>query len=305
MQQIRTVYRLKPVVATRITAEALAVLFCAVFPLVGYSCGYFNALPWFAKLVPIVVCMIGCVLAPFYGFITWSVITTDAGITTISLFKRPYCKWQDLESLKRRTLFHQVRYTISTSTGQELHFPVWLTDCDRLVNEIRSHIPGGLEAVSVSATRSFRNSITGMVFQFVQSCLGLSFSIFVWYFLFTSLMLKPSSVADRALIGVFAALLTGMFLWRVFVVILMPTYVETSPETLILKTLFATTQMNWDDVLSMSAPPPFLPEGFILKTKRGNFLLSGMLEAGDELKTQLEAILMERPSSSKITPEKL
>jgi hypothetical protein len=305
MQQIRTLYRLKPVVATRIAAEALAVLFCAVFPLVGYSCGYFNALPWFAKLVPLVVFVIGCVLAPFYGFITWSVITTDEGITAVSLFKRPYCKWQDLESLKRRTLFNQVRYSVSTKSGQELNFPIWLTECDRLIHEIRSHIPGGLEALEVSSTQSFRNSLTGMIFQLVQSCLGLFFTCFVWYFLLTSLMLKPGSVADRALVGIFAALLTGIFCWRAFVVILMPTYVETSPETLLLKTFFTTVQMNWDDVLRVTQPSPFLPEGFLLKTKRGNFLMSGTLEDCDELKAQIDGVLAERSPAPTTTPGKL
>ncbi len=305
MQQMRTVYKLKPVVAIRITAEAIAVLFCAIFPLIGYSCGYFNALPWFAKLVPLVVCVIGCILTPFYGFITWSVITTDEGITAISLFKRPFCKWQDLESLKRRTLLNQVRYSISTNTGQELNFPIWLAHCDQLIQEIRSHIPGGLEAVSTSATRSFRNSVTGMIFQLIQSCLGLSFAIFVWYFLFTSLFLKPGSIPDRILVCVFAAVLTGIFLWRAFVVILMPTYVETSPQTLLLKTLFGTTEMSWDDVTGLSLSPPYLPEGFVVKTKRGQFLMPGTLESCDELKTQIDAILAERSPVATTKPERL
>lgn len=295
---MKTTYRLKPMAAARILAELLSLIVCVLGPLVGYPLGLFNSLPTMFRLVPLVVFLVAALLLPFYGFITFAVVREDDALTAISLLRKSKCAWQDIKSIKRRTTWNQTRYVLTTAAGTEINFPIWLSNCDQLVKEIRDHVPSSGEAPSEGGIKMFRGSLSALVIQFFQSVLGLILAGIVWFFIFTTLFAKPVSQSDKLLVIGFALLVTGMFLWRALMVFLMPFVISSSPEELTLKSLFYRTAFPWDDIVSIALAPPLLPEGFILKTKRGDFLIAGSIEASDELKQELDGVIDSRPKKA-------
>jgi len=68
----------------------------------------------------------------------------------------------------------------------------------------------------------------------------------------------------------------------------MPTEIETSKAEIALASPYYSMRMQWNEIQKLSLAPPLLPEGYLLQTKRGQFFLSGKLEAADELAQQIE-----------------
>jgi hypothetical protein len=77
-------------------------------------------------------------------------------------------------------------------------------------------------------------------------------------------------------------------LWRTLRIVLMPIEVEVSNSEIALNSPFYKLRLPWNENLKLFLAPPLLPEGYILRTKHGDFFLSGTIEASDELAKQIE-----------------
>jgi hypothetical protein len=283
---MKTVYRLKPMISVRIAAEIVALLICGIVPLVGTFSGFLSRFPDSFRLSALGACVVAWILLPFYGFITWSVESDELGITARSLFEREFCKWEDIKSLRLLANWNSSRYVVTTQQGKELTFPIWIKACEALVQQIREKLPpsGGAEA----APRHFRHSSFSLAAQILQTVLGLIFAGVFWFFVLETFIPKSPSWFDCVFVVGFAILLSAAMLWRSFRIALMPTEVETSNLELGLKSPFYNLRLQWKEILKLILAPPLLPEGYILRTKRGDFFLSAAIEASDELVKQIE-----------------
>jgi hypothetical protein len=82
----------------------------------------------------------------------------------------------------------------------------------------------------------------------------------------------------------FCVVLTIALVWRTLVVVLMPKSIELTQSGIVLQTLFFEKRMDWSDIRGTRIPFPILPEGFMLNTKHGSFLVGSGVDASDELK---------------------
>jgi hypothetical protein len=280
----RKSYRLKHMVAARMCAEASVFAILLALPLVLVVLGKFWAMSWTYKLIVSVLGLIGLVMLPVYGFITFKVTLTDDELTTHSVFRRHSCSIADISGLSRRSNWNWIRYVVQFQGG-ELTFPIWLKNCEELVELIRQRIPSGVAGKKSLLGRKFKQDPVSLVFQVAQSVAGLVFIGVVWFFAI-SLYHSGSagiSAADEALVAAFAVIISAILLWRSLVVALMPRSIELGADALTVQTFFFERKVSWDDVSAIKEPFPLLPEGFMLHTKKGSYLVGNGMDSADEL----------------------
>lgn len=247
--------------------------------------GRMQTLPFAGKVVFSAMAVIALVLLPFYGFVTYQVRTDQQGITSTALFVKHFCAWEKVRSLARRSTWTWLRYVVEFEGG-ELSFPVMLKNCDALVDEIRAHLPQG--APSHNPFRVFRIDGAAMILQVLQALYGLIFIAITWSFFAALTHSNNSNLSDTSMILAFCLVATGILLWRTVMVLLMPRSVQVKPDELVVSTYFFEKNVPWDAVLTVKQPSPFLPEGFILKTKSGSFLVGSHINSADELQETIK-----------------
>jgi hypothetical protein len=279
------VYRLKYMVAARICAEASAFFFMLALPLVLLLLGKFFDLSWTYKLIVSVLGLIGLLVLPVYGFITYKVTVIGDELTAHSLFRKHACLVSTITKISRRCNFNWIRYVVQYEGG-ELTFPIWLKDVDGLVDYLRKEMPTGAgERLAALINRKFRQDPVSLIFQVAQAVAGMIFTGVVWFFA-ASLYQSGSagiSAADEILVAVFAVAISGILLWRTVVVALMPKIIEVREDDVVLQTFFFEKKVRWLEVKPTSEPFPLLPEGFMFNSKHGNFLVGNGMDAADEL----------------------
>lgn len=93
---------------------------------------------------------------------------------------------------------------------------------------------------------------------------------------------------------VFCLVASGILLWRTVMILLMPRSVEVKLEFVVIRTLFFTLALPWEKVVSVKPTIPLLPEGFMIKTKKGSYLIGNGMDRSDELEQVLQGKLSER-----------
>jgi hypothetical protein len=250
-------------------------------------------LPSVARTASYVLAGIAACILPWFGFITYLVTTDDAGVKTTALFQRQSCKWSDIKGLSRRSTMNWLRYVIELENNSQISFPTLLIRCDDLVSEIRSRLPAGTAAAR-SVYRTFHNDPVAFLLQALQAGAGIFFMAVCWLFFVN--MPKKGDPTDAILMASFCALATAVLAWRTFVVSLMPKAILLQPDQLSVRTLFFERNLPWSEVNSVTPPSPLLPEGFMLKTRRGSFLVGSGMDASDELQAAIKSKL--QPKSS-------
>jgi hypothetical protein len=273
-------------VLARVLAEMSVLIVLILLPILLQIMGKFGLMPMGAKVVVSALTVISLCILPWFGFITYQVNTDAQGMTTLAVLARHFCEWQAIKGLSRKSSNNWVRYVVEYEGG-ELSFPTLLKSCDGLVQEIRTHLPGG-SGVVANPYRMFKCDAVALLVQALQSAAGIVFVCIGW-FLFAGTMMRGGHNGDSAMLAAFCAACTLVFVWRTFVVALMPKTVELTPDQLIVATQFFQRKYPWSEVLSVQTPFPLLPEGFMIKTKKGSYLIGVGMEAGDELEDALRA----------------
>lgn len=278
-----TCFQLKTMVLCRICAEltVFTILFC--LPAILFILGKFDAVPLTGKIVVFALCGISSVFMPIYGFITWRVVVDDEGITAISLLQKQHLNWKGIKRITRRSNWNWLRYIIEHEEG-ELTFPVWLKNCDQLVELIRNRLPKGPGGGGTpNPFRKFSQDPTSLAFQLLQAVLGIGLVAVFWFFYAELSQQKSTSSTDSLMVLVFCVILSALSAWRTYVVALMPRSVELTPSDLVINTLFFSRKIAWTDVRKIAPSVPLLPEGFMIKTNKGSFLIGSGTDSLDEL----------------------
>lgn len=276
-------FQLKTMVLCRICAEltVFAILLC--LPAALFVLGKFDSTPLTGKIIVFALCGISAVFLPIYGYITWRVVVDDEGITAISLLQKQHLSWRGIKRITRRSNWNWLRYIIEHEEG-ELTFPIWLKNCDQLVELIRNRLPKGAGGGGIpNPFRKFSQDPISLAFQFLQAVLGVGLVAVFWFFYAEITQQKSTSSTDSLMVLVFCVILSALSAWRTFVVALMPRSVELTPGALVINTLFFSKSIAWPDVRKIAPSVPLLPEGFMIKTKKGSYLIGSGTDSLDEL----------------------
>jgi hypothetical protein len=287
VEETRT-FQLKPMVMVRLLAEATVLVVLIIAPIVLWIPGHVQKMPHTMQISMFSLSAVALALLPFYGFITYKVIVEPLGARGIALFSKQFVEWEHAEKLSLKTTLNWRRYVLSTP-DTDLSFPVWLRDLPVLLSIIRSKLPES--TTGGDKERTYRQDAMGQIIRIVQIIAWMLFLAMFWFFCVSSL--KTLSAGDAALIVVATIIATCLIGWRCLVVATMPQTIKTSPDGLEIKTPFQRKTIEWQQCLSVRPSSPLLPEGIMLKTSQGSFLiaedLDGSPELADELKNRLTA----------------
>lgn len=291
-------FLLKPMVMARILAEASVLTLLLFMPLTLLCLGKFQAMPLTFKCVFIVLCGIACLLLPVYGFITFQVRVSATTISADALFRKQSVELSRITGLARRSNFNFVRYVVDFDGG-ELTFPIWLKGLDELVGIVRAHLPSSAAAKRSCLGRTFSQDPISVIFQFLQVVLSLVFIAVVWAFTYATGngggvsrqpqagFIQSSAPVDLALLIIFALCVTAIMLYRAYMILLMPLKIRLSESELRFDTIFGVKTVELASLKSVAPPLPLLPEGYVIKTGKGSFLVGNGLDAADELESAL------------------
>lgn len=278
-------FTLKPLVVARLLAEISACIIVIALPVVAVTPlnKYVLAPTTMAALV--LLSIAAAFLLASYGFITYKVAVGEDGLKLLSAYKKQEVAWSEMTSLGLKTSFGWRRYLIAT-TGDSATFPIWLTNVQELVQIIRSRLPnrGRSEA---ARSRVFRQHSVGLVMQLGKLVLTVGFIILFWWFFVSLVKSARHDQGDIAIILGACLILTLLMLWRIWLIVFMPRSVELTDDGLRFTTWFFERPALWSETRLVNAPPLLLPEGELLKTPAGWFLLSADLEAFDELQYEV------------------
>lgn len=297
-------FQLKTMVLCRICAELTVFTILLCLPAILFILGKFESIPLTGKIVVFALCGISVVFIPIYGFITWRVIVDEEGITALSLLQRQHLSWHGIKRITRRSNWNWLRYIVEHQDG-ELTFPVWLKNCDQLVEIIRNRLPKGAGDGGIpSPFRKFSQDPISLAFQFLQAVLGVGMVAVFWFFFAEISQQKSTNSTDSLMVLIFCVILSGLSAWRTFVVALMPRSVELTPGDLIINTLFFTRKIAWSEVRKVAPSVPLLPEGFMIKTSKGSFLIGSGTDSLDELVTSVQGRLPPEAQSKQSPKER-
>jgi len=290
------IYRLKTMVAVRVLAEATVMILLILLPVILLCLGKFAALSITAKIVIGALCLLATCVLPLYGLITYKVKVNQDSLTACSLWKQRTCRFDLLKSLTRRSNWNVVRYVIAYEGG-ELSFPIWLLGCDELVKLVREHLPKGADSLDPTRERNFKQDPLSLFFQIGQAVLSLIFIAVVWCFTAAVQHSGLHSTADIILLIGFALVISAVLLWRSYVIALMPTRLEIKADGLTVQTLFFEKSFSWSQLKAVTEPYPLLPEGILIKTTGGSYLIGNGMDSADELENSLKAYVKSASSS--------
>jgi len=281
-------YTLKTMVLVRMLAEVTVFSLLVALPIFLLAHGDFGKLPILIKSLLVVAAIASACVLPVYGFITFRVSVDVDGLRTISLFKQQLMRWDRVSGLRLRTAFGWRRYVV-IAEDESVSFPIWLTNIDELVEQIRRVLPDGGRMVAVAGAKIFAQDAIGTAFTIFKLTVGIMFIGVFWTFFayLQSHKSKHSDPSDAFVILAGCLIFTGLMLWRSYVIVMMPRVVSADESGITMQTWFKREVLSWSDLTGLSAPFFILPEGIVLNSKKGKFLIGNELDAFDELQDEL------------------
>lgn len=267
-------------VLARIFAEITVLLILVLLPLILTITGHMDKFPLTGQVMVFSVCLIAGLILPAYAFITWLVRVDENGITAMSLAKHESCQWKAIKRVSRRSNWNWVRYVIEHGDG-ELSFPIWLINSDELLRTIRDKIPKS--AGTGTPYRRFSQDRISLLFQLMNAALGIGLVLVFWFFFAELARGRSTNQTDLAIVLAFCLAITILFFWRTYMIALMPKSVETTSSGIVINTMFTSIRVPWAMVSKVGNSWPLLPEGYMLGTEKGTFLIGNGMDAADEL----------------------
>lgn len=283
---IKNDYYLKPMVMARILAEATALLLMFLAPFLLMALGKFWGFSPVLQLLFGGVALVAACILPVYGFIPYRVSIRADRITSHSVLSSPSASLAEITAVNRRSTLNWVRY-VAIYDGGEINIPVWLQNVDQLIALIKSRFPQYLRLVAAPRGRTFKCDPLAIVVQFAQVLLSLIFIAVCWSF--TSAVHRKE---DLLLVYGFAAIVSIVLLYRAYIVLMMPKAIKVEAQTIEVHTVFFKKVIDCSKVKSVKPSTPFLPEGQMLETQSGSFLIGNSMDEADDLVTALREMAL-------------
>jgi hypothetical protein len=281
-------YTLKTMVFIRMFAEVSVFCVLVAAPVITMVNGQFPKLPGLIQSLLVVAAIVALLILPVYGFITYRVSVDVDGLRTIALFRQQFVQWDRITGLRLRTAFGWRRYVV-IAQDDSVSFPIWLTNIDQLVEQIRTVLPQGGRMVAVAGAKVFAQDTIGTAFTIFKLIIGIGFIFIFWtfYIYLQSHRSKHADPSDALVILGGCSIFTALMLWRSYVIVMMPRMVSTDADGITYRTWFKHSMLPWSDVTGLAPPFFLLPEGIVVKSKKGQLLIGNELDAFDELQDEL------------------
>ena len=284
-------YRLKTMAMARVFSEVMALIIFLCMPFILLFANLMAELDLVVKAAVILGSVFSFLMLPAYGFITWQITVSETGIVGWSLIRRRQLNFDQLVKLTRKSNFNWQRYVLTYDSG-DITFPLWFERLDDLIKRIRDHLPSELSP-GERGPRLFRQDTISFFMQFSQVAFGLVLTGVATYFAAYYFSSNRVSELDGLLIMVFVLVLGLSMFYRAIVVMLMPFKILLEETGIELTTLFFKKQIDFKSLETLTASSPFLPEGFMLETSVGSYLIGGGFDSLDELVEELRAKKLE------------
>lgn len=288
--QVERTYRLKTMVLARIMAEATALMAMVITPPLLFFFGGFAQFSAVVKFLFLAVALVAACILPAYGFITYQVTLCGSLLTAHSMLRKTSCRLDQITGLTRRSSLKFVRFVVEFEGG-ELTFPIWLKNVDELVALLRRSLPAYLGSARLSSGRTFKQDGLATVMQVAQVLISLIFVVVVWLFTLAIVNGGDAGNSDILLLAVFAAAASLVLVYRAYVVLLMPSAIKLTDKGIQVKTFFFTREVSRENLTEVKEPMPLLPEGFVIASKQGDFLVGQSMDAADELEKALREMV--------------
>jgi hypothetical protein len=290
LRSMEGVYKLKMMVAVRLAAEVTALLLLICVPLFSLLHGDLRHASAITRSLCIGMAVVSAMVLPAYGFITYKVQVTDNDLRTFSVFKKQFAIWSDMTTLQLRTSWGWRRYVVETVNG-ELTFTTWMNELPRLCETIRSRLPNGGSAGiggGGPGNRVFNLAPSALVIQGLNVLASVAFIAICWLF-FANLQGHSSHITqgDRVVILVACLIFTSVLMARIIFYVWAPRRVISDDAGLQVRGFFAEHTYPWSQIKSVHQAMFLLPEGLLIKTERGPFIIGDQLDAFDELQDEL------------------
>lgn len=272
-------------VLARLLAEMTVLVVLALLPALALIGGQLNLFALPLKMLFFALSGVALIALPGYGYMTWAVTVNEDGLSTFALCRRQKMSWSALRGLRLKASLFWRRYVVEGADG-ELTFPIWLEEQKELLDCIRKHLPQG--KVTKSESLAYRQTAIYIVFQFVKMVLSFVFVVVFWLFYVGSSLSGKLGQGDLLLLLCAGLCTTGVIAWRALVVAAMPRYMELGKSELTIGTCFFERHIPWAATLKLTPAPFLLPEGMILKTTQGAFLIASDSDGAGELIEEIQ-----------------
>jgi len=280
-------YRLKTMAMARVFSEVAALSIFLCLPFILLFAGLMAELDLVVKAAVVLGAVFALLMLPAYGFITWQISITETGIIGWSLIKRREIAFDKLTRLTRKSNFNWQRY-ILTYDGGDITFPLWFERLDDLIKSIRERLPADLSPNELGP-RLFRQDTISFLMQFSQVTFGLVLTGVATYFAAFYFSSNRVAELDALLIMVFVIVLGLSMFYRAIVVTLMPYRILVGETGIDMSTVFFKKHIDYKSLEMLTASSPFLPEGFMLQTTSGTYLIGSGFDSLDELVADLRS----------------
>jgi hypothetical protein len=290
---VEKTYRLKPIVAARLLSEVSALVVLVCLPLFLLVHGDFFRISLASQALSVAVATAALLIMPAYGFVTYKVEVDEEGLKTFSLFKKQFARWQNINKLKLKTSWGFRRYVLDCQDEADISFPIWLHDVHGLCELIRARLPnrGASAEFAIeggSTGKLFEQAGSATVIQFTRASANLMFIVLCWmFFVWLQSHSAATSEGDRLFMLVAFILLSLFLLLRSAFLLMMPRRIITDDEGVEFTGHFYQRRMLWGSIHSVAPSFFLLPEGLLITTDQGFYLIGDQLDAFDELQDEL------------------
>lgn len=267
-------------VVARLMAEITVLSILLVMPVFLLVGGQFAGLPRPLQILALALPCVSLLALPCYAMMTWAVQAGEDGLTAVSAFRRRFVPWQAVRGLSLKASWSLRRYVVELDSG-EISFPVWLDSVGELVALIRDRLPPGSDRRA--GPRLYGQDWLGLAHRLVRVMLGLIFIGVFWAFFAHVGLSASANQSDRIILLLAALCLSGIVGWRSLSILLMPRSVLVDDGGLTVTTLFSKKAVPWSSVRGVSQPFFLLPDGTVVETAAGRFLLGDDLDDADTL----------------------
>lgn len=283
--QPRKDFYLKGTVIVRALAEVAALCIVALLPLSYFFIDTVRHLPLALQIAGIVAAVTAIVVLPFYGLVVWHIRIEEDCITLQALRRKHKLGWPAIAHLSLRTTLKSPEYLLTTNEGQ-FYFQARFERQEELVAAIRKHLPnGGRIALTLNAFVQSK-VILWLEIGKVIFCFGII--VVAWSFYAQVGLSHHTSVADSVLLASACVFGTAVVLARGIAIFFMPKEIQLQKDQVRIRLLIGQRNLSKADPCKVTSPLFFLPNGIVLKSPRGSFLITDRLERYDELREELE-----------------
>lgn len=285
-------YTVKPVVAARLLAESTVLVILSLLPLSIFFVKELATADWMLKLILALLSPLSISALVAAGFLPFRLVFTADGIKTVAVLRSTFVEWSAVRTVKLVSKWGFRVYEIRGESGTLAFFPLWFKKIGEIVQHLRMKAPNRGRSI-FSAEHTYKRDLPVLVIQLLKAVGQVLFLIVFWIF-FASYRSTSGTRSEDVLILLGAGIIfSGMALWKLYLLVTMPSQVCVTRECLIFKGLLGARTVPSGEVKRVGATNFLQPEGLVVHYGKRSVVVGAVFESFDELEEELQDIVRE------------